>query len=96
MLFEAKKASANGRLDSQTQLALIKQILYDDEQLKSLLSKSDSTLRLVRDLLVTDEKHTSNQNQNDDNDDYDDVRSVTSVGNMVSLCIFKKIFLFYF
>lgn len=40
------------QLDSQTRLALIQQILYDDEQVKSLIDKSDSTIKLVKDLLA--------------------------------------------
>lgn len=88
-----KKATKDGRLDSQAQLALIKQILYDDEELKTLLSKSDSTLRLVRDLLVDERNNnpsaaasvavTANVDDNNHHID-DDVRSIAST-NMVSI-----------
>ena len=40
--------------DAKAQLALLKEILYDDEQLKSLIHKSDSTLKTVKDFFNVD------------------------------------------
>lgn len=57
----------NGKLDNKAQLALLKEILCDDEQLKNLINKSDSTLKLVKNFF---------------NDDEDDARSISS-NNMV-------------
>ena len=49
---------------NKTQLALLKEILYDDEQLKNLINKSDSTLKTVQDFFSLDpENNHSNKKQ---------------------------------
>ena len=49
--------------DAKTQLALLKEILYDDEQLKSLIHKSDSTLKTVQDFFTLDNSNLTNKKQ---------------------------------
>lgn len=44
----------NKNQSAKAQLALLKEILYDDEQLKNLINKSDSTLRTVQDFFSLD------------------------------------------
>jgi hypothetical protein len=70
----AKKTNQSGKLNNKSQLALLKEILYDDQQLKCLLQKSDSTLKLVKHLF-------------DDNNDEEDTRSICST-NMVGFLFF--------
>jgi len=41
--------------DPKAQLALLKQILLDDEQLKSMIFKSDSTLKTVKSIFQDDQ-----------------------------------------
>lgn len=61
-----KSNDAKHQLDSQTRLALIQQILYDDEQLKSLIDKSDSTIKIVKDLFAnTNSSNEDNTNANE-------------------------------
>ena len=56
---ESKKQSQLKTTDnSKAQLALLKEILYDDNQLKNLILKSDSTLKTVKDFF------NSNANEN--------------------------------
>ena len=55
MTLNAKKSSK----DPKAQLALLKEILYDDEQLKSLIHKSDSTLKTVQDFFNHSINNTS-------------------------------------
>lgn len=49
--------------DSKSQLALLKEILYDDEQLKKLILKSDMTLKTVQDFFAEDDEKNIPTNQ---------------------------------
>lgn len=48
------KDKKNQSSDPQSKLALLKEILYDDEQIKNLIVKSDSTLKIVREFFDDD------------------------------------------
>jgi hypothetical protein len=52
-------SNAKKTKDPKAQLALLKEILYDDEQLKSLIHKSDSTLKTVQDFFNLSVNSTS-------------------------------------
>ncbi|RNA06536.1 spindle and centriole-associated 1-like [Brachionus plicatilis] len=56
---EILKNKNNQPTDTQSKLALLKEILYDDEQIKNLIVKSDSTLKVVRDFF-DDETNSAN------------------------------------
>ncbi len=53
---QLKSASGN----SKAQMALLKEILYDDEQLKKLILKSDLTLKTVQDFFEEDNQQYQN------------------------------------
>jgi hypothetical protein len=55
LLIESKKLTLPKADNSKAQLALLKEILYDDNQLKNLLLKSDSTLKTVKDFFNENE-----------------------------------------
>lgn len=50
-----KSHSAKG-CESKSQLSLLKEILHDDEQIKNLILKSDSTLKVVQSFFSDDDK----------------------------------------
>lgn len=56
-MLKSQKANNNraGNVSSRSQLALLKEILYDNEQLKQLITKSDSTLKTVQDFFQEDD-----------------------------------------
>ena len=53
-------SASNKQLSSRSQLALLKEILYDNEQLKQLITKSDSTLKTVQDFFQEDDEMDRN------------------------------------
>ena len=57
--FYYKDKKIQSKPDSKAQLALLKEILYDDEQLKNLILKSDSTLKTVKDFFKSNDNETS-------------------------------------
>ncbi|CAF0822130.1 unnamed protein product [Brachionus calyciflorus] len=58
-LLKSKKSN-----DPQSQLALLKEILFDDEQVKNLIMKSDSTLKVVKDFFEEDDNNLNLKNLN--------------------------------
>lgn len=64
-MLKAKKDETN--LNSKQQLALLKEILYDDDQLKKLIQKSDLTLKTVQDFFTEDNDNSQNINPNNSN-----------------------------
>lgn len=55
-------SNAKKNKDAKMQLALLKEILYDDEQLKSLIHNTDSTLKTVKDFFLLDNQSANNNN----------------------------------
>ncbi len=53
------KRSEQKAADPKAQLALLKQILLDDEQLKSMIFKSDSTLKTVKSIFQENDDNQS-------------------------------------
>jgi hypothetical protein len=53
-----EKKQSLARQGSKSQLSLLKEILYDDQQLKNLILKSDSTLKVVQSFFNDDNEST--------------------------------------
>ena len=67
-MLKAKKEQAREANNQPSQLAMLKEILYDDEQLKKLILKSDMTLKTVQDFFhEEDEQSTQSRTYNQNN-----------------------------